>query len=219
MKHDPFLVGQILEIALGERADNKVYRAQVSQADERNIVLHVPGFDPLYFVDLLRGTATILRTHWKGGPHIGASKLSEHFKDSSPYLVIRRPEELVPVERKARAQVAVEIDARYIARDEDPIRTRRPDKPNGSGLIHLRNVPEPFDPGTALVVEIDGIGGDVVRLEGRVVGIRRDPENRAGYAMTFAIETLDEGQRERLLDVLLQPREDGGERKPEGVGS
>lgn len=203
MKRDPFLAGQILEVSIGERIDNKVYRAQVSQADERNLVLHVPGFDPLRFVDLLKGTGITLRTYWKGEPHIGSSKLAEHFKDSSPYLVIRRPADLIPVERKARATMIAEIETRYAVRTERPVRRADPPERNGGGLIQLRRVPEPFDLGTDLVVEMVDPEGGTFPVEGRVARVSRDPDHPNRYAVTLRIQALDGSVRERLLNTML----------------
>ncbi|MFH1278763.1 MAG: hypothetical protein ABIK65_10335 [Candidatus Eisenbacteria bacterium] len=204
MNRGPFLAGQIMEISIGERIDNKIYRAQVSQADERNLVLHVPGFDPLRFVDLLKGTGITLRTYWKGEPHLGSSKLAEHFKDSSPYLVIRRPADLTPVERTARAIVLAEIESKYEVRAERTLRRADPPERNGEGTIQLRRVPEPFDLGTDLVVELEDPEGGTFPVEGRVARVTRDPEHPKRYAVTLRIDVLDRSVRERLLNTLLR---------------
>lgn len=203
MMRDPFLAGQIFEIVIGERIDNKLYRAQVSQADERNLVLHVPGFDPLRFVDLLKGTAITLRTYWKGEPYVGSSRLAEHFKDSSPYLVIRRPTDLAPVERTARACLLADIEARYVVRMGGPVRgAGRPGK-GDEGMIHLRRVPEPFDVGTDLRVELESPEGKTFPLEGRVARVARDPDEPGRYSVSLQLDPLGPGARERLLHTLL----------------
>ena len=63
---EPYDTGQILEILIGEGINNKIYRSQITQADNRTIVLHVPGFDPLRFVDLLKGTKVQIRVSRDG---------------------------------------------------------------------------------------------------------------------------------------------------------
>ncbi|MFH1679828.1 MAG: hypothetical protein ABIH26_04195 [Candidatus Eisenbacteria bacterium] len=209
MKREPFFTGQILEIAVGERYDNRLYRAQVAQADNRHLVLHVPGFDPLGFVDLLKGTGVTLRTTWKGEPHLGASKLAEHFKDSSPYLVIRRPSSLAAVRREASARVRADLDAKYVPRAEPPIRAAEPEDASGESTLALCGVPEPFDPGTHLRVELEDEGRKPLILEGRVRHVRRDPEEASRYIVDLAIEGLDTCLEQRLLRMLLRPRDEG----------
>jgi hypothetical protein len=207
MMRDPFLAGQILELTIGERTNNKLYRAQVSQADERNLVLHVPGFDPLGFVDLLKGTGVTLRALWKGEPVIGVSKLAEHFKDSSPYLVVRRPKELFPVRREASARVQVELGAKYAVRAEPTIRPAGQERLAGEGILSLCRVPEPFDLGTLLHLELQDPDGGPFPVEGRVRHIRRDPEDASCYRVDLAVDALDPSLERRLLRAILRPRE------------
>jgi hypothetical protein len=218
MKREPFHTGQILEIAVGERIDNRLYRAQVAQADGHHLVLHVPGFDPLGFVDLLKGTGVTLRTTWKGEPHLGASKLAEHFKDSSPYLVIRHPSNLEPLRREARARVRTELRAKYVLKTAPPIRPADPDEASEESLLALCRIPEPFDPGTCLRIEIEDCDGKPLSLEGRVRHVRRDPEDASRYAVDLKIENLDGATERRLLRTLLSPRGAEAEERG-GLGS
>lgn len=205
MIRDPFLAGQILDLTIGERIDNKLYRAQVAQADDRNLVLHVPGFDPLGFVDLLKGTNVTLRTASKGEPVLGLSRLAEHFKDSSPYLVVRRPKDLIPVRREARASVRVDLDAKYVVKTEPPLRAAGTER-KGEGILSLRRVPEPFDTGTLLRVEISDPDGDPFAVEGRVRHVSRDPEESLRYRIDLAIDALDPALERRFLRALLHSR-------------
>ncbi|MBN1827073.1 MAG: hypothetical protein JW958_12515 [Candidatus Eisenbacteria bacterium] len=203
-----FLVGQILEITIGEKVDNKLYRAQVTQADRRNVVLHVPGFDPLRFVDLLKGTAVSLRTHWRGKPHVGAARLAQHFKDSSPYVVIQRPERLDPVERCASARIEADFEVEYTAPEQRLIREADRTVRLEEGRIRLYGVPEPFDVGTMLHLSARRDGGRPIRFEGRVVHVSKDPDDPSRYEMAVAVGTLGADQKEALLDAVLRREEE-----------
>jgi c-di-GMP-binding flagellar brake protein YcgR len=218
MMRDPFLPGQIVEIAVGDRADSGLYRAQITQADERTLILHVPGFDPLGFVDLLKGTGLTLRASWRGQPHVGISKLTEHFKDSSPYLVVRRPANLVPVRRKACARVSVELDAKYALKAQSRIRPAEPESAPGLGWLTLRGVPEPMDPGTRLQLVVEDLEGAPLELPGSVRRVSRDPEEASSYVVDFAVEKLDPREEHRLLCALLRPPEGEESGRPNGVG-
>ncbi len=207
---DTFHSGQILEIAIGERADNKLYRAQVNGTDSRNLVLYVPGFDPMRFVDLLKGTPVTLRVEWEGEPHLGSSRLAEHFKNSSPSLVIRRPSELFSVERRANAVVPGEVEVRYTVRAGGPIREAASAGANGAGSISLRMVPEPFDPGTGLTVEMVDSSGESLIVTGSVRSAKRERVDGLRYAVVLSLDPLDTRRREQLLDILLHTGPGGG---------
>ncbi len=214
----PFLTGQILEIAIGERVDNKVYRGQIAQVDEKNLVLHVPGFDPLHFVDLLKGTGVSLRAQWKGRIHYGTSKLAEHFKNSSPYVVVRRPLHLKPIERKASVTVSRDFEVAYAPNEQSPLRPARAGSGNG-GSVELRGVPEPFDVGTSLRLRISLQAGEEIDLEGEVCRVSRDPSDEARYAMVVSIELPDSSRGARLLEALLTPIDHSSEGTGTGRGN
>jgi hypothetical protein len=200
----PFLTGQILEIAIGERVDNKVYRGQIAQVDDKNLVLHVPGFDPLHFVDLLKGTGVSLRAQYKGKIHYGTSKLAEHFKNSSPYVVVRRPLHLKPIERRASVTLSCDFEVAYVPHEQSPVRPAHAKRGNG-GSVELRGVPEPFDVGTSLRLHFTLGAKEVIDLEGEVCRVSRDPSDAGRYAMVVSIDLPDSSRGARLVEALLSP--------------
>ena len=198
-----YLAGQILEILIGERIDNKFYRAQVTQTDHRTIILHVPGFDPLRFVDLLKGTSVRIRVSRDGRPHFGASRLAQHFKDSSPYLVVQRPSTLEPIVRNGIVKISTFLKLEYSAPEVSPILKANDCKNYRNGKLYIHDMPEPFDIGTHLSLNGVDSRGKAIHVEGCVSSVMRDPDNPSRYAMFLSMNALNQTQKDCLLDAVL----------------
>ncbi len=217
-----FQVDQVLDLTIGSRMDNKVFRAQVVRLDDKDLVLHVPGFDPLYFVDILKGTDVVLGVEDAGERFVLPSRIMRHFKSTSPYLVVRRPRKTKPIKRKAVAMFRKILDIEYIPYEGSVLRESESPGKNELGKIFLCSVPEPFDIGTPLRVIIRRKGGIVVDLEGRVARVSRDSSAQTLYQVDYSIERLSEGRVSDLLGILLsdteeesniEPLEDEGRRR------
>ena len=109
----------------------------------------------------------------------------------------------VRIDTDGRATVVADVGTTYAVRTERPLRGADPPGRNGKGMIQLRRVPEPFDLGTDLVVEMEDPEGGTFPVEGRVARVSRDPEHPNHYAVTLRIHALDAAARERLLNTLL----------------
>jgi hypothetical protein len=201
---DPFHSVPDLEITIGKRINSKVYRAELERFDARNLILHVPGFDPLHFVDLLKGTPVSLRVPMNGTFAFARTKLAKHFKNSSPYVVVRRPDDLVPIVRSGRVTAACNVVIEYEPIIPAIVKLDALER-EGWGELMLFGIPEPFDVGTTLRLSWDGEDGKPVAIEVHVATIGRDPEDEESYAAAVRISQLTDDQKGALLRLLLRP--------------
>ena len=74
---------------------------------------------------------------------------------------------------------------------------------NGTGLISLRMVPEPFDPGTGLTVEMVDPSGESLTVTGSVRSVKRELVDESRYVIVLSLDPLEARRREQLLDILL----------------
>ncbi len=212
---DPFQTVPYLDITIGKRVNSKVYRAEIERCDARNLILHVPGFDPLHFVDLLKGTPVCLRVPVNGSFSFARSKLAKHFKNSSPYVVVRRPDDLVPIVRSGyllalqRAEVSYEPIVPAIVKGGV-----RPDA-DSRGYLTLCGLPEPFDLETSLRVSWQDGKNRAMSIIVCVAAIGRDPEDEECYAASVRIDDLSEEQKDGLLRLLLAPAPQADEDRDE----
>lgn len=207
---DPFQTVPYLDITIGKRINNKVYRAEIERCDARNLILHVPGFDPLHFVDLLKGTPVCLRVPVNGSFSFARSKLAKHFKNSSPYVVVSRPDDLVPIVRSGqlltqkRAKISYEPVTPAIVKQSVAVVSE-----SGQALM-LCGLPEPFDPGTSLRISWEDGERGTLSIVVSVGTIGRDPEDEECYAASVHIGELSEEQKDGLLRLLLAPELETG---------
>ncbi len=212
-------VDQVLDITIGGRTDNKVFRAQVARMNGKEIVLHVPGFDPLHFVDLLKGTEVVLRASRGEERMIARSKMTRHFKNTSPYLLVRRPDGMRPIRRTAVAVFSRKLDIEYAPLEGHMLRRSARNDGSSLGTIVLRSVPEPFDVGTPLEVRVRRAGGAPVILEGHVAGISTDGlsgRDEARYEILYAIDKIAEEHVAALFGMLISPPEERSESDSNG---
>lgn len=212
--HTPFRVDQVVDITIGNRTDNKVFRAQVVRVDNSDLVLHVPGFDPLHFVDLLKGTDVVLGIQENSERYVLTTRMIRHFKNTSPYLVVRSPAKSKPIRREAVAMIHQMLDIEYIPGDGSIVRASESSEGNFPGKIVLNDVPEPFDLGTPLKLSFRGTGGRRVPLHGRVAGISRDSSAKALYQVVVALDRPDESQMPALLDIIFGEAESRSKIEP-----
>ncbi len=211
---DPFHADQVLDIVLGDRVDNTVYHAQVTRSDSRQIVLHVPGYDPHHFVDLLKGTPVTLRLRWREGRYIGRTKLVRHFKNTSPYVVVARPGNIRPIKRSARAEFRRDWRIEYERIDRKILRHASADF-DGSGHIELGDLPEPFDVGTRLRLRLFLGRGEKVEIEGHITRIVREHGEENRYSAAFSIDNGDRKTKDVLWRALFSPPEEHAENEDE----
>ncbi len=205
--HPAFRVDQVVDITIGNRMDNKVFRAQVVGVDHSDLVLHVPGFDPLHFIDLLKGTDVVLGIQEDSDRYVFTSRMTRHFKNTSPHIVVRCPQESAPIRREAVAMIHQMLDIEYTL-DEEPI-VHASELPDGEspGKITLREVPEPFDLGTHLKVKFRWGGGRKIEVSGRVAGISRGSSTKALYQVIVALDPVDTRMMPALLDIIFSDEE------------
>lgn len=212
----PFHVDQVIDLTVGNRKDNKVFRAQVMRCDEKDLVLLVPGFDPLHFVDLLKGTEVVLGVQQGEERYVFTSRMTRHFKNTSPYLVVRRPGREQPIRRVAVARIHRMLDIEYKPGGSPMVRTSRTSG-EGARRILLTDVPEPFDVGTPLDLTVRRRNSkNDIRLTGRVSAISRDSGANAAYQIELLLDRIEESQVGALLEIVLsaEEREDDNRIEP-----
>ncbi|NNE08061.1 MAG: hypothetical protein HKN20_05810 [Gemmatimonadetes bacterium] len=202
---DPFQTVPYLDITIGKRVNNKVYRAEIERCDARNLILHVAGFDPLHFVDLLKGTPVCLRVPVNGSYSFARSKLAKHFKNSSPYVVVRRPDDLVPIVRSGRFLTEQRVEISYEPVVPAIVKAGAKEGGDSWGYLTLCGLPEPFDRGTSLRVSWHDGREREMTIVVCVAAIGRDPDDEDRYAASVRIDGLSDEQKDGLLRLLLAP--------------
>lgn len=202
---DPFQTVPYLDITIGKRVNNKVYRAEIERCDARNLILHVAGFDPLHFVDLLKGTPVCLRVPFNGSFSFARSKLAKHFKNSSPYVVVRRPDDLVPIVRSGRFLTQQRVEISYEPIIPAIVKAGAHRGADSWGHLTLCDLPEPFDQGVSLRVSWQDGKERMMSIVVCVAAIGRDPDDEDRYAASVRIDELSDEQKDGLLRLLLAP--------------